>query len=224
MDIVNIRNKSKVHSLYIGRFCSKGGWDLQSSKWQNKFVISQQNSRENCISNYEQELVNGKLYNSLYELLGHVLGCWCKPEACHGDILVKYCNKVIYNVLIENNYCGCNLSQLSGIRSAELYLSLLEVNSNIIAPLAYPRIEKVRRDDTILISFPDISNFTLYLSVESNPRCQIQILANNLEDYSGGFLCCLSVYGIRVPPLWKCLYNCLPSIPESELLSSSRIY
>jgi hypothetical protein len=23
------------------------------------------------------------------ELKGKTLGCWCKPEACHGDILAK---------------------------------------------------------------------------------------------------------------------------------------
>ena len=22
-----------------------------------------------------------------------ILGCWCKPKACHGDILVKYVEK-----------------------------------------------------------------------------------------------------------------------------------
>ena len=26
---------------------------------------------------------------SLIELEGKVLGCWCHPEPCHGDILVK---------------------------------------------------------------------------------------------------------------------------------------
>jgi hypothetical protein len=25
----------------------------------------------------------------LHELKGKKLGCWCKPQACHGDILTK---------------------------------------------------------------------------------------------------------------------------------------
>jgi len=28
------------------------------------------------------------LIEALGELQDKVLGCWCKPEACHGDILV----------------------------------------------------------------------------------------------------------------------------------------
>ena len=27
--------------------------------------------------------------NDLHELEGKTLGCWCKPEKCHGDILIK---------------------------------------------------------------------------------------------------------------------------------------
>ena len=30
--------------------------------------------------------------DSLLELKGKTLGCWCKPEDCHGDILVYELN------------------------------------------------------------------------------------------------------------------------------------
>jgi hypothetical protein len=26
------------------------------------------------------------------ELKGKILGCWCAPQACHGDILVEWVN------------------------------------------------------------------------------------------------------------------------------------
>jgi hypothetical protein len=29
----------------------------------------------------------------LPELKGKVLGCWCAPEACHGDILSEFANR-----------------------------------------------------------------------------------------------------------------------------------
>jgi hypothetical protein len=29
------------------------------------------------------------LMAALSELQGRVLGCWCKPEACHGDVLAR---------------------------------------------------------------------------------------------------------------------------------------
>jgi len=34
-------------------------------------------------------LANKELKDSLDELRGKVLGCYCKPEACHGDFLIK---------------------------------------------------------------------------------------------------------------------------------------
>ena len=29
------------------------------------------------------------LMNNLHELKGKVLGCWCKPKPCHGDMLIE---------------------------------------------------------------------------------------------------------------------------------------
>ena len=30
--------------------------------------------------------------NDLDELKGKTLGCWCKPNNCHGDILIELAN------------------------------------------------------------------------------------------------------------------------------------
>ena len=32
---------------------------------------------------------NGPLWDELPELEGKTLACWCKPEACHGDVLLR---------------------------------------------------------------------------------------------------------------------------------------
>ena len=32
--------------------------------------------------------------NELKAMKGKNLGCWCKPEACHGDILLDIINKL----------------------------------------------------------------------------------------------------------------------------------
>ena len=37
---------------------------------------------------------NPLLYNSLMELDGKVLGCWCEPSPCHGHALVQLINEV----------------------------------------------------------------------------------------------------------------------------------
>jgi hypothetical protein len=32
--------------------------------------------------------------NQLIKLKGKNLGCWCKPDKCHGDILLEIINKL----------------------------------------------------------------------------------------------------------------------------------
>jgi len=73
--------KKSTYDIYIGR----------GSKWGNPFVIGRDGTREEVIRKYEQYLTNNiELMNDLHELKGRVLGCWCSPLPCHGDILSKY--------------------------------------------------------------------------------------------------------------------------------------
>lgn len=74
-------NKYKEgYDIYIGR----------GSKWGNPFVIGKDGSREDVIMKYKGWLSGNKeLMESLHELKGKTLGCFCKPKACHGDILVQ---------------------------------------------------------------------------------------------------------------------------------------
>lgn len=32
--------------------------------------------------------------DDLLKLNGKTLGCWCKPDACHGDILIELINSI----------------------------------------------------------------------------------------------------------------------------------
>ena len=48
-----------------------------------------------AIKKYEEYLLNSpELLKDLHELQGKVLGCWCHPKKCHGDILAKYANSL----------------------------------------------------------------------------------------------------------------------------------
>lgn len=70
--------KREPYDVYIGR----------GSKWGNPFRIGEDGDREEVISKYEAYIMSRRdLLDSLPELQGKVLGCWCKPKACHGDIL-----------------------------------------------------------------------------------------------------------------------------------------
>ena len=58
------------------------------SKWRNPFSVKKF-GRQGCIDEFQKHLYSSGLINDIMELDGKTLGCWCKPEVCHGDVLVK---------------------------------------------------------------------------------------------------------------------------------------
>lgn len=77
------------HHVYIGR---NPKW-MAPSKWGNPFVVGKHGARGECIALYENWLRhNDALLAALDELRGLVLGCWCAPRACHGDLLMWLAN------------------------------------------------------------------------------------------------------------------------------------
>lgn len=78
--------------------CKKDSYDIyigRPSKWGNPFQIGRDGTREEVIDKYAQWILGQKnLLLSLSELRGKVLGCWCYPQVCHGDVLV-YLTKVM---------------------------------------------------------------------------------------------------------------------------------
>ncbi len=78
-ELVVHRNKAPF-DVYIGR----------PSKWGNPFVIGRDGTRAEVIEKY-RAYIQSKGYD-FSELRGKVLGCWCKPLACHGDVLVELAN------------------------------------------------------------------------------------------------------------------------------------
>lgn len=75
------------YDIYIGR------WNPKipiNSKWANPFKIGKDGTREEVIEKFRQYLLKREdLILALPELRGKILGCWCAPQACHGDILVE---------------------------------------------------------------------------------------------------------------------------------------
>lgn len=61
------------------------------SKWGNPFVIGRDGTREEVIARYEQYLYRDRpdLLAALPELRGLRLACWCTPQPCHGDVLIR---------------------------------------------------------------------------------------------------------------------------------------
>lgn len=85
--VVHVR---QPHDVYIGR----GRPGYTESPFANPFIIGPHGLRAEVIARYEHWL-RAKLYNNpelqaeLEKLRGKRLGCWCKPQACHGDVLVE---------------------------------------------------------------------------------------------------------------------------------------
>ena len=80
--------------VYIGRACTKGGWNLPQSKWANPYTIAREGSAKAAIEKYRAYLLKSPaLLDSLEELRGKTLGCWCKPGPCHGDVLLELLKK-----------------------------------------------------------------------------------------------------------------------------------
>ena len=75
--VVNIH---QTYDVYIGR----------PSKWGNPFRIGPDGSRDEVIQKYRDWIgKQPELLKSLPELEGKKLGCFCKPLACHGDVLAR---------------------------------------------------------------------------------------------------------------------------------------
>jgi hypothetical protein len=93
--VVNIKKETKYAATkstneyeYIGR----------GSYWGNPYsMFSAGESREEVIRKFKYdfdfEKFAKKEKNEVYLLAGKRLGCFCKPDACHGDVLADFLNK-----------------------------------------------------------------------------------------------------------------------------------
>lgn len=92
--VVNIKNETAYKNIkstssyeYIGR----------GAYWGNPYsMYDDGESREEVIRKYQYDFEFDKFPNKekaqVLKLAGKRLGCFCKPQACHGDVLAKYLN------------------------------------------------------------------------------------------------------------------------------------
>jgi len=99
--VVNLKFTPLHNAIYIGRkhYSKKHGL-LEESPLANPFVIGRDGSRAEVLEKYKNWLLSQitqtsspalqellRLRNILLSAQTLTLACWCKPEACHGDIL-----------------------------------------------------------------------------------------------------------------------------------------
>ena len=80
--VVNL--KVEAYDVYIGR-AGHG----QDGFFGNPFRLGAHESRGATLDRYKRYLWdNPDVLERLPELRGKTLGCFCKPQACHGDVIV----------------------------------------------------------------------------------------------------------------------------------------
>ena len=89
--VVNVRTVDGTYDVYIGR----------GSIWGNPYThiyyadpahngVVLVSSREEAIERYEEWIeTQPELLALLPTLKGKTLGCYCRPLACHGDVLAR---------------------------------------------------------------------------------------------------------------------------------------
>ena len=91
--VVNLYKEN--YEVYIGRAGkNKDGY------FGNPFPLKKGDKRGSTLEKYKEYFYN-KLENDsefkkrILSLRGKVLGCFCKPNSCHGDIIVEYLNNTM---------------------------------------------------------------------------------------------------------------------------------
>lgn len=96
MSIVNWKNDP--FEVYIGRHVPDGPAHVaaEACVYGNPYVLHDVDDpveRAQVIGAYEKWLLSpeqrGLVERAKKELPGKVLGCWCKPKPCHGDVLLR---------------------------------------------------------------------------------------------------------------------------------------
>ena len=89
---------SDPHNLYVGRkgsvFIDSERFPKHDSPYANPFKIGPEATREDVVRKYHEYIrENLDLIRQFKEEVREKqikrLGCWCKPEQCHADILME---------------------------------------------------------------------------------------------------------------------------------------
>lgn len=116
MEVINCRVKyirPKYHNLkewmedpnnvYIGRagivFIDGKRFPPSASPFANPYKVGRDGSLSEILIKYEEYIrkkleKDSELREELLSLDGKTLGCWCAPDPCHGDILIRILEEI----------------------------------------------------------------------------------------------------------------------------------
>lgn len=87
MTTIAVNKYKEPFDIYIGRGSIWGNPFSSRSGTKAKFIVA---TREEAVLSYASWIITQKhLLLQLRDLKGKRLGCFCKPQLCHGDILAQ---------------------------------------------------------------------------------------------------------------------------------------
>lgn len=106
MEVLNFYKLGKVipeNAVYIGRYSAEH--NLKRSIFANPHKLSPEEQRGDTIQKYKEwlwdELLSERITKKqLLDLDGKDLVCYCKPKACHGDVVLAAFKWVKENELV----------------------------------------------------------------------------------------------------------------------------
>ncbi len=111
MKTVVVNVKTSPFDVYIGRAATRASDPRchEESPFANPFALTRElvtklgekAARVQVIEQYRRHLLKcieddaGTWIPRLRELKGKRLGCWCKPAACHGDVVAEFAELMV---------------------------------------------------------------------------------------------------------------------------------
>lgn len=90
--MTTVVHKKKPYGVYIGRAYSF----MPQSPYHNPFPLRNESERFDVLLKFAvywyDDAQRELRAQARKELPYRILGCWCKPKACHGDIIAGYVN------------------------------------------------------------------------------------------------------------------------------------
>jgi hypothetical protein len=98
--------KVESYDVYIGRDVDPNTGELPPRDWGNPFRLGRDGDRRSVIRRHRLHVLQRPHMVDMAreELKDRVLGCWCKPEDCHGDFLTVLAS----TVPVEHTDVGCS--------------------------------------------------------------------------------------------------------------------
>lgn len=119
MKPVVVNRYREPFDIYIGRGSKWGNPFTHKSGTKAQYIVS---SREEAIEKYREYILSKpELLKDLPELAGKRLGCFCKPKACHGDVLVDLFSQFVGESKMTNTFKTFNGMQYLAIDIANHY-------------------------------------------------------------------------------------------------------